>query len=445
MKMRRKIAITLTVSLLFCFFCIGYALVQDQLNIFGTLSFDGSTVTMLDTGANINAQLAALSPTRIVFDRFANQSTAINYLGLAWAEGTEIQSEDSPAGSLRLFFDAESGTAYILSKNSLDLLANPDSAGAFSNLTSLTEVVFNCFNTSNAVNMQEMFYGCTALHTIWATASFEVSAVTSSSDMFTGCYALVGGEGTRVYEKDATATTQPVDHTNARIDGENGLEGYFTDTTGEITYFRSNLLKPASENATYALNGDETWFTVSNALDSKIYSYAEMQYSIATYVQKSGTEWTLHKTELASFAAGSYQVRQFSVTPITDGETVYDSVKIVATCLSGQLESIEAVISFTYGPVEVEHTYESGRILLCVTTRADAGKATFTWNAGLTADNSDPNLIFTDVQNGTTTLQADLNARTRYEFLFFVTDDTLLGQLEADPTLVTSMVTVTMP
>ena len=256
---------------------------------------------------------------------------------------------------------------------------------------------------------------------------------------------MVGGAGTRVYAEDATETEQPLDHTNARIDGENALEGYFTETKEEITYFRSNLLKPASENATYALNGDETWFTVSNALDSKIYSYAEMQYSIATYVQKSGTEWTLHKTELASFSAGSYQVRQFSVTPVTDGETVYDSVKIVATCLSGQLESIEAVINFTYGPIEVEHTYESGRILLCVTTRADAGEATFTWNAGLTADNSDPNLIFTDVQNGTTTLQADLNARTRYEFRFFVTDDTLLGQLEADPTLVASMVTVTMP
>ncbi|MBQ5900350.1 MAG: BspA family leucine-rich repeat surface protein [Clostridia bacterium] len=90
----------------------------------------------------------------------------------------------------------------------------------FQDCSSLTSIDLSSFNTQNGRNMDYMFLNCSALKTIIAN-SFNTSHLQSSIQMFYTCLELVGGNG----------TTYSSSHTNAeyaRVDGENGLPGYFT-------------------------------------------------------------------------------------------------------------------------------------------------------------------------------------------------------------------------
>ena len=96
--------------------------------------------------------------------------------------------------------------------------------------------------------MNNMFEGCSALTTIYASDKFDTDNVSYGSDMFTGCKSL------KDYSDSKT------DHTNAYC----GTDGYFTpvfdyaefdNATGTLT-FRRGLSKPAGA---YDLNeGDNT-------------------------------------------------------------------------------------------------------------------------------------------------------------------------------------------
>ena len=189
------------------------------------------------------------------------------------------------------------------------------------------------------------------------------------------------------------------------------------------------------------MNGARTWFTVSNALDSHIFSYAQMEYLITYYVDTGDGNWSIQTdmTESHSFAAGSYQVRKTPVTPITVGETVYNRVKVMASCTSGNVEPLEAVFSFTQSPCTISHSYANNAITVTIFTNDEGGAYNFAWNAGLTPDASDPYLIFSDVQADEQSLQATLNGRTRYEFYFFVTDDALKQEI-ADTTDIDTLI-----
>ena len=201
MKRWKKAAIALLVSFLFCFMCVGYAVVNDQLNIFGSISLDTTTSTILERGEIVNTALQGYPVTRVVFDKYVNQATALSYAGIAWEEGTDIHTAESPSGSLKLFWDASSTTVYILSKQDKALLANADCAGMFAGITTLKEIVFNCFDTASTANMTQMFDGCTALSTIYAKESFARTADgLVSENMFRDCLVLRGGEGTHVYQ-----------------------------------------------------------------------------------------------------------------------------------------------------------------------------------------------------------------------------------------------------
>ena len=94
--------------------------------------------------------------------------------------------------------------------------------GMFEGCSSLTFLDLSGLDTSNVTDMSRMFYGCSSLSTIYASASFDVSAVTSSYSMFSSCKRLVGGSGA-AYSGDYTEDKQ-----RARIDAP-GAPGYFTD------------------------------------------------------------------------------------------------------------------------------------------------------------------------------------------------------------------------
>ena len=90
----------------------------------------------------------------------------------------------------------------------------------FYNCRSLISLDLSSFDTANVMDMDFIFRDCYSLITIISN-SFVLKEVLWSSNMFTSCTALVGGNG----------TTYNSSHTNAeyaRVDGENGLPGYFT-------------------------------------------------------------------------------------------------------------------------------------------------------------------------------------------------------------------------
>ena len=92
------------------------------------------------------------------------------------------------------------------------------------------------FNTAKVTYMNNMFEGCSALTTIYASDKFDTDNVSNGSDMFTGCKSL------KDYSDSKT------DHTYANC----GPDGYFTpvfdyaefdNATGTLT-FRRGLSKP---------------------------------------------------------------------------------------------------------------------------------------------------------------------------------------------------------
>ena len=71
------------------------------------------------------------------------------------------------------------------------VIANEDSGDIFRHFPSLQSINFNNnFDTSNATNMQAMFYYCSSLTTL-NLSSFDTSKVTNMRSMFDGCTSLI--------------------------------------------------------------------------------------------------------------------------------------------------------------------------------------------------------------------------------------------------------------
>lgn len=90
----------------------------------------------------------------------------------------------------------------------------------FRTCSSLTSLDCSSFNTQNVTSMLAMFYKCISLTSIISN-TFNVDSVKDASYMFSYCTALVGGNGT-------SYSAAHVNADYARVDGENGLPGYFT-------------------------------------------------------------------------------------------------------------------------------------------------------------------------------------------------------------------------
>ena len=111
--------------------------------------------------------------------------------------------------------------------------------GMFKNCSSLKELDLSSFDTRNVDSMGYMFYGCNNLRTIYVLDNdlFDVSLVEDSygpyndegwdeDGMFSFCQKLMGGAGTRHWFE--YGVWNPIDKEYARIDGKDGLPGYFT-------------------------------------------------------------------------------------------------------------------------------------------------------------------------------------------------------------------------
>ena len=118
---------------------------------------------------------------------------------------TKVVLSDSiskPASTLKGEWDMSESNdgsvmAYLTSDNILhiqgdgELYANPNSAGFFSNFSSLTEIEnLNLFNTSKVTDMSFMFNGCTNLSNLNLGETFSTDKVTTMKAMFQNCSAL---------------------------------------------------------------------------------------------------------------------------------------------------------------------------------------------------------------------------------------------------------------
>lgn len=437
----KSAVIWITVSFLFCFLALGYALVNDQLNLFGSLAWDLTDSTVLEEGSAFSEEIETIvsqgnSVKRIVFDSQENQLAMLETNNLKWNQGTPVQVEN--CSEIMMHYVAEEETVYVLSKGSRTMFANPDCEGMFSSAVMVEEIVFHNFETDNTTNMTEMFRGCTVLRTIFATDSFNISGVMASEDMFAECYELYGGEGTYVYPNGAEGAPNSLLCDMARIDGDGDLPGYFTDSFHHFaTYFESNVLKPAADAAVCTRPGTDAVFALSNALDSQTYSQVPLTYKTTIYIWKNDA-WVEYSYEINSFAANRQVIKEFVVTPIEVDGVVYNRIFVKAACTNGEIQALSAEFHFQYMDYATEYSWKGNTIYLDVYTNDDGGTYRFTWAEKIVPYTSNENKIFADAVASDLTWDAEMDSYHHYKFLFVVQDtdlNTTLNALDAETRL----------
>ena len=104
----------------------------------------------------------------------------------------------------------------------------PSMSTMFNKCENLTELDLSSFDTKNIEDMNNMFWGCKKLKTIYASDKFTTDNLdsTTGSRMFEACDVLTGGAGS-TYKKYGT-TLNGRSYLYARIDGGSANPGYFT-------------------------------------------------------------------------------------------------------------------------------------------------------------------------------------------------------------------------
>lgn len=120
-----------------------------------------------------------------------------------------------------LFYKCSSLTSLDLSGFNTQKVRNMQQV--FANCSSFTSLDLSSFDTANVIDMWAMFASCSRLQQI-ISYSFIKNSSLASANMFAFCTSLVGGNGTTYSSSNVTAEY-------ARVDGENGLAGYFTAPT----------------------------------------------------------------------------------------------------------------------------------------------------------------------------------------------------------------------
>ncbi len=156
----------------------------------------GSTLNELIKGSDSNYEEANTTVKRIVFDYYDKdesgeytQTEDGNYTytenGVNVLEGQTAESYTWNKTQIDLYriSDGDKTTIYFLSNE--EIVANEDMKDTFYNFTSLEEIVFNNFNTSNVTSMRDVFAGCSSLTTL-DVSEWDVSNVTNMQGMFNG-------------------------------------------------------------------------------------------------------------------------------------------------------------------------------------------------------------------------------------------------------------------
>ena len=101
-----------------------------------------------------------------------------------------VPSGYSLAGTLStgiFVYKSDANIAFVWPKS---IYATTDANSLFSELSNVTSITFNNFNTSNTTAMFQMFYKCSSLTNL-NVSTFDIAKVMSISGMFNGCSSLV--------------------------------------------------------------------------------------------------------------------------------------------------------------------------------------------------------------------------------------------------------------
>lgn len=171
---------------------IGYSAIQNiTLDITGTATAV-RVDQILKTGEDFNMLLKGATSTdtsdtkitRIVFDYWSDgyiEDENIIFTDSDWENGTPIDVEEK--GGVRLFKTNDGTTCYILSE--APIYTNQYAFKMFQNFVSVTDIIFNNFNTRNVYRMDYMFNNVSSLKKI-DLSNFNTGNVWTMTSMFDG-------------------------------------------------------------------------------------------------------------------------------------------------------------------------------------------------------------------------------------------------------------------
>ena len=145
-----------------------------------------------------------------------------------------------------------------------------DMASMFSDCYNLSSLDLSNFKTKNVRSMYNMFYGCSALQTIYVSYNFVTKKVSSGADMFKGCTKLKGFI-------DYISNPDKTDHTYA-----NYKTGYFTELVGKNGNDKIGAVGETLTAESVALD-DNKDFEAYEPFTAKAASYSR--------TMKEGTTW----------------------------------------------------------------------------------------------------------------------------------------------------------
>ena len=145
-----------------------------------------------------------------------------------------------------------------------------DMASMFSDCYNLSSLDLSNFKTKNVRSMNNMFYGCSALQTIYVSYNFVTKKVNSGADMFKGCTKLKGFI-------DYISNPDKTDHTYA-----NYKTGYFTELVGKNGNDKIGAVGETLTAESVALD-DNKDFVAYEPFTAKAASYSR--------TMKEGTTW----------------------------------------------------------------------------------------------------------------------------------------------------------
>lgn len=169
---------------------------------------------------------------------FFNFMNATRISGLEYLNTSEVLNMDG------MFFGCSSMTTLNLSD--FDTRNVTDMGSMFAYCSSLATLDVSGFDTRNVITTAYMFQNCSALNTIYCSDDWSQNgSLLSSGNMFAGCEALVGGKGT-TYDANYTNATY------ARPDKE-GQPGYFTKNSSEAI---DNVSTDKAQGSKWLRNGN---------------------------------------------------------------------------------------------------------------------------------------------------------------------------------------------
>ena len=136
-------------------------------------------------------------------------------------------------------------------------------SGMFYYCNKLSSLDLSNFNTEKVTNMSGMFFGCSALTTIYASDNFKTDKVTVSSNMFGGCTNLKGYDSSKI------------DHTYANC----STTGYFTpgcayaefDNATKTLTFRYKRVKPEGAYDLNVGDNDPGWYAQRENIEKVVF------------------------------------------------------------------------------------------------------------------------------------------------------------------------------